>query len=184
MLVHLEEVTGFYHEAFDIYRLAEIGHVYVGMRDAEMPVQSLKSGQPHLVDVADAAIRHCPDASERTMNVRIHFSPKRTQSGIRVEVVDYRDTGSGNALDVLPVLEYLSPAEALGRLGRNGAGACESGDRRQGRLQALKSRSEKALAARSYFEKFDRVGNRGRVVSSQDGKVEFGFRYHKAASVS
>ena len=51
-------------------------------------------------------------------------------------------------------------------------------------LQALKSRAEEALAARAQLEEFDRVGDRGRVVSRKDGKVKFRFRYHKAASVS
>ena len=58
MLIHLKEVARSYYDPFDDNGLSEIGNVDIGVRNAEMTVQRLKTGSAHLIDVADPTVRH------------------------------------------------------------------------------------------------------------------------------
>src|SRR5579885_2769334 len=123
VLVSVEQVPRADGEPAHLHRTPEVHEVDVGVGNRDASGEEVEAKGPDLVQVADAAVGHRPDAAQGAVDVALDLPPVRPDPRRGVEVLEDDDAGRGDLLQGAPHLE----AEA-GRV-RRGRGGGPAGGR-------------------------------------------------------
>src|SRR5579875_1237613 len=110
-------------EPAHLHRTPEVHEVDVGVGNRDASGEEVEAKGPDLVQIADAAVGHRPDAAQGAVDVALDLPPVRPDPRRGVEVLEDDDAGRGDLLQGAPHLE----AEA-GRV-RRGRGGGPAGGR-------------------------------------------------------
>src|SRR4026209_23887 len=168
MPVAMDDIAVGYEQAGSGHMVAEIDDLHPGMTGAQRCGQTLEL-RVHRVEITHGAVGYCADATQAPVDMRVHFTPERTQSRLTVDVLDYRNRGLLRLRQIFVVGELIFSAHRriVRRGGTDRHRPGEADDRRQLRKRCDQRLPRESGASALPAGHFQPVGDGGRVEAAQ-----------------
>src|SRR4026209_1050275 len=88
MPVALDDSAVGYGQAGYVHLFAEIDDVHPGMTEAQRCGQTLEL-RVHRLEITHGAVGYRADAAQAPVDMRVHFTPERTESRLTVDILHY-----------------------------------------------------------------------------------------------